>query len=386
LADNVFTRDESFPPIPALTGMKTATSIDIGIGPAPRRGRILAHSATLAAIAATVVWGCAPTPPRPVPSRAPVAVEVATFGAGAPGADVVLPARVKAAQEVTIASRLGGRLTALRAREGAQLRRGDPIAVFDEPEMRRALAAARAEVASAELSLTVAARQDARTESLFIMGVVAERDRDVALAERRLAEARLESGRSAYEALESGATVRAPFDGVVVRVHVDRGADMPPGAPLADLRSSAGLEVVADVPEHDADRLLVTPLSVQVGDGKWRPARLARLEGMTDWRTRSRTAHLTFDGDAQAGAYALLALGTPSDSAEGGSVPLTSLVSRGALAGVFVIEAGRAHLRWLKLGRERGARVEVLAGLEPGERFALAPRSLADGAPVRVAP
>jgi RND family efflux transporter MFP subunit len=266
------------------------------------------------------------------------------------------------------------------------VRRGDPIAVFDAPETRRALTAARADVASADLALAVAARQEARTESLFAAHVISDRDRDVARAERRSADARLESARAVFEVLASGATVRAPFDGVVVRVHADPGADLSPGAPLADLRSSAGLEVVADVPEGDLARLATSALSVQVEDGSWRPARLARLEGMTNWRTRSRTAHLTFDGDADPGAYARLAIGARSNTAGDGSVPAASLVTRGALSGVFVIEASQARLRWLKLGRVRGARVEVLAGLEPGERFALAPESLADGAAVEIRP
>jgi hypothetical protein len=125
-------------------------------------------------------------------------------------------------------------------------------------------------------------------------------------------------------------------------------------------------------------------LSVQIGDGPWHPARLARLEGMTNWRSRSRTAHLTFDGDAEPGAYARLSLLPRTDNSGDGSVPVSSLVTRGALSGVFVVEENRARLRWLKLGRSRGNRVEVLAGLESGERFALAPRLLTDGVAVIV--
>ena len=223
-------------------------------------------------------------------------------------------------------------------------------------------------------------------ESLFAARVISVRDREVANAERRAAEARLESARAAFDAMQTGSTVRAPFDGVVVRVHADPGADLSPGTPLADLRSSAGLEIVADVPEGDAPRLATSALSVQVGDGPWRSARLARLEGMTNWRSRSRTAHLTFEGDAEPGAYARLAVGAHPGAAGDGSVPASSLVTRGALSGVFVIESDRARLRWLKLGGSRGERVEVLAGLEPGERFALTPAPLADGDPVRVQP
>jgi multidrug efflux pump subunit AcrA (membrane-fusion protein) len=59
-------------------------------------------------------------------------------------------------------------------------------------------------------------------------------------------------------------------------------------------------------------------------------------------------------------------------------------VRRGSLAGVFVIDAEHARLRWLKLGRESAGRVEVLSGLAPGETYALDPRGLGDGGAVEV--
>jgi RND family efflux transporter MFP subunit len=352
-----------------------------------RRPAILANAVVLAALAAAVLSlaGCGAR--RAAPERAgaaPAEVAVATFAAGHPGVEVVLPGRIKAAEEVTLAARISARLTSLPAREGRHVRQGDPIAIFAAPETQRALAAARAELSSAELSEAVAARQEARVESLFVARVVSERDREVASDGRRSAEARLEAARAALDALASGVTVRAPFDGVVVRVHADPGADLAAGSPLVELRSNAGLEVLAEVPEDAVGRLSSSTVTVQIGDGPWRPARLARLEGMTDWRSRSRTAHLAFDGDAEPGAYARVSLAGGAVDADAGTVPVESLVARGALAGVFVIEGGQARLRWLKLGRTQNDRVEVLAGLEAGERFALSPRTLVDGRAVKV--
>jgi hypothetical protein len=66
-------------------------------------------------------------------------------------------------------------------------------------------------------------------------------------------------------------------------------------------------------------------------------------------------------------------------------VPAASLVRRGALTGVFVIAESRAELRWLRVGRADGERVQVLAGLRPGEAVARTPGGLADGQPVTVA-
>ena len=337
-------------------------------------------------LAAAALGGCGGKPLSESPARGAVVTTVATFAGGTPSGDVVLPARVKAAEEVTLVARVSARLTSVVAREGKSVRAGDPIAVFAAPEMKRALAAARADVAATELSLAVAARQEARAESLFANHVVAEREREVVAAERRSAEARLEAARAALDALASGSTVRAPFEGVVVRVHADPGADLAAGAPIADLRSSEGLEVVCEVPEAEAPRLAGATLAVQIGDGPWHPSKLLRFEGMTDWRSRSRTAHLSYEGPAEPGAYARVALTAAATDPLRGTVPSASLVSRGALSGVFVVEGGTAQLRWLKLGRARGDRVEVLAGLEPGETYALEPGTLADGAAVEVRP
>ena len=62
-------------------------------------------------------------------------------------------------------------------------------------------------------------------------------------------------------------------------------------------------------------------------------------------------------------------------------VPRQALVERGGLYGVFVVDGeGKAHFRWLHTGREWPDRVEVTAGLQPGERLVAAPDSaLRDG-------
>lgn len=352
----------------------------------PHPVRILANALLIAAVGAALLSSCAKEHDATPAAGEARTVTALTFTTGATGGAIVVPGRIRAEEEVTLTARLAARLTSLRAREGARVRRGDVIAIFDAPETRRALAASRAELASAELAAVVASRQAARMDSLFASQVISARDREMAESQQRAAQAQLEAARSMLEMMTSGSSVRAPFDGVVVRVHVDPGADMSPGAPLVDLRSDGGVELECDVPEDAASRLAASTLAMQVGNGAWRPARLVRLEGMTDWRSRSRTARLRFAGSAEPGAFARLAIGGTPGEAGDGSVSRASLVARGALSGVFVLEDGRAHLRWLKLGRSRGERVEVLSGLEPGERYASVPDSLRDGAAVTIRP
>ena len=66
-------------------------------------------------------------------------------------------------------------------------------------------------------------------------------------------------------------------------------------------------------------------------------------------------------------------------------VPLAAVVERGALEGLFVLdEQGRGRLRWIRTGEPFEDRVEVLSGLEPGERYVVAPPlGLTDGTPVQ---
>jgi multidrug efflux pump subunit AcrA (membrane-fusion protein) len=54
---------------------------------------------------------------------------------------------------------------------------------------------------------------------------------------------------------------------------------------------------------------------------------------------------------------------------------------------VYVVHDGAARLQLVRTGKHRGDRVELLAGLEPGEMvIADHPERLVDGQPVEVQP
>src|SRR5262249_42469485 len=58
-------------------------------------------------------------------------------------------------------------------------------------------------------------------------------------------------------------------------------------------------------------------------------------------------------------------------------VPAEAVLARGQLQGVFVLDRNQmATLRYLTLGRTLGSGVEVLAGLEDGERIVARPGNL----------
>jgi hypothetical protein len=62
-------------------------------------------------------------------------------------------------------------------------------------------------------------------------------------------------------------------------------------------------------------------------------------------------------------------------------VPASAVFSRGGLTGVFVVKDGTARLRWVAVGETSAGLTEIRAGLDAGERVALDPAGLHDGAP-----
>jgi RND family efflux transporter MFP subunit len=305
-----------------------------------------------------------------------------------PGQGLTLPARVKAAEEVTLNARAAGRVTRFAALEGQSVEAGQIVVRFDAPEASLAREAARSERIAAQSALEAAARQHARMESLFVSRVVAAAELEAAAATHHAAEARLSAAESRLVSATTASEVRAPFAAVVVRRHVDPGADVSPGTPLVDLRSRGAVEIVAAVPEAAIPSLARAHFEYQSGSGPWRSARLARLDGMTDPNTRTRTAHLVPAESTlpEPGSYARVRIrGAPAGAGEPEhfSVPDTSLVRRGELRGVFLSDSSRATLRWLRLGRDEGGQVQVLSGLEAGDRVILEPARVHEGARVR---
>lgn len=327
---------------------------------------------------------------KPAADTTPITVTTVPVLVGSAAA-LVLPARVTAGEEVVVGARGAGRVTALPYREGDRFRAGAILVAFDAPEAREALGAARAALEAATMRGAQARLQESRMESLFVARVASQRERELAQSGRRDAEAALAAAQAAHSELSASVAIPAPFDGVVVRRMLDPGAPVSAGQPLLAIRSRAAGEVVSSIPESDLGRLAGAHFAFRSGDGPWRDAVLIRVDGMTDYATRTRVARFRPAGPGAAlepGAFARVRItgGAPGRAGGDGvsmprilSVPSRSLVRRGALAGVYVVRDGRAHLRWLRLGAADGERVEVLSGLDPADRIAADPAGLTDG-------
>jgi hypothetical protein len=66
-------------------------------------------------------------------------------------------------------------------------------------------------------------------------------------------------------------------------------------------------------------------------------------------------------------------------------IPASSVVERGELTSVYVVGADRiARLRWIKAGRRFDQQLEILSGVNLGERVLTDGSRGIDGAPVQI--
>ncbi len=285
---------------------------------------------------------------------------------------------VEAVEQATLAAQTSGRIVALERDVDDRLQRGDLIMRISGVEQRARLDAALESLAEAEALATEARAQYGRVSDLVERKLLSQADMDRATAARDSAEARLAAASASVAAAREqfGYTeVRAPFAGVITRRHVDVGEAVSPGTPLAAVAAPGTLRVNVDIPQGLADEVReLGSATVHPGDRQLHSRRItvfpAAAAGSNTVRVRVDLApgiEGLFPGMFVKVGFAVGELATVR-------VPASVIVRRGEVNAVYVATAeGRMSLRQVRLGRAVNGAIEVLAGLEPGERVAADP-------------
>lgn len=274
-------------------------------------------------------------------------------------------------QRATLSTKVMGAVTSVQVQEGARVRMGQLLARIDARDIAAKRAQAAAGLADADAVRRDAQMQAERFRALYADSAATRAQLDAAETGLARAEAGMGTARAAANQLEAYgayAEVRAPFAGVVTRRFVDPGAFVAPGAPIVAVEDGSRLRISVTVAPDAARRL-------EAG---------AQVEGTIE----RVPVHAVVEGVASAASGALYSVNAIVDNARGvhpmggGAtlriplgvrtgvlVPLAALVHEGDLTGVRVQTASGAERRWVRLGGPAGDAVEVLSGLQPGDRI-----------------
>ncbi|WP_294327977.1 HlyD family efflux transporter periplasmic adaptor subunit [uncultured Sphingomonas sp.] len=336
--------------------------------------------------------------------------------------DDYLPVRATVAPRLTtlVGVLAGGQVEQLLVQDGAMVAAGQPLATLANPELRldvltreaaiasqlgaiageglgieRSRLDRSAQVAQAEYDLIKARRDLAIRQQLFDKGIVSEAGvagyraeaeyqtrrlaqlragtsteaRITATQGQRLADtqARLSGNLAAVRGGLSALTIRAPAAGRLTNFTLQPGQTLKPGDPAGQVDSEGSWKLEADVDEYYLGRVAVGQKAK--ADGMAMTVSKV-LPAVKDGRFR---VELTFDT-------------TPSNLNRGQTIDIRitlGAASKAVVAPVggwlaadngafaFVIDADGSHAtrRAVKLGRRNPEAVEILSGLNPGDRI-----------------
>ncbi len=312
---------------------------------------------------------------------------------------LVLPADTQAYVDTEIYARTSGYIKKWYTDIGAQVYKGQILALIESPEVDQEVDQARSQLATAEANLHIAQITAERWEKLLAKNAVSRQEADqnesnLKASESNLAAAKANLGRLLQ--LQEFEKVYAPFNGVITQRNIDIGSliqagnDNLPQAQLFHLDAIDTLRLYVPVPEvyvsdiHHGDRVEVT--TDEYPNEKFYGT-IVRNSDAINMQTRTLNVEVDVsnrDHKLLPGQYAFVHFMIPPAKSSM-MLPSNTLLFRTHGLRVGVVRDGRVHLTPIVIGRDYGATVEVTSGLQPQDQVILnPPDSLAEGERVRI--
>jgi RND family efflux transporter MFP subunit len=333
-------------------------------------------------VALLLLTGCGSKeePAAPVVSAAPQKTIQAAVVEAKPAS---VPIRVEVTGQVapifqaTLSSRIQGTIDKLLVREGSKVSKGQLLIQLDSRDLQADLARAHAEIENAKAHLD-------RMNQLYAQDAVSKQEMENATRAYRVAEA----NRKAVEAQLSYTTVRAPFAGIITEKKVEAGELASPGQPLLKMEDPLHLRLEATVAEGDlksVSRGDKIPVVIDALGGQALAGLVSQILPAGDPQTHTFMVKVDLPRTVglKTGMFGRFQL--DKGLTQTILVPSAAVVERGELSSLYVVGSDQtARLRWVKLGRRFEQQVEILSGLNIGERVLVDGSRGVDGAAVQI--
>jgi RND family efflux transporter MFP subunit len=360
----------------------------------------------VAAIAAMTMAGCSDSKPAiqaPVEKVHGVAL-VQVQATTVPDA-VESTGTVRAALSAQLASQVMGTITRVNVHEGDHVRRGDVLVSIDEAQQQAAYTGAKAGLQASQESIAAANADYALAEStmkryqmLYDKKSVSPQEYDEVKTRLAAAQARRDAAHAGRAQAEAGVSqagtavgytkVRAPFDGMVIARLAEPGAMAAPGVSLLVVEDPSHFRLEAQVDESrigvvklgETVPVVIDSLGEQPIEGK-----VTQIVPAADLGSRTFTVKIDLPtlspktgdkggapGPIRSGLFGRVRF--PRGQREVIEIPKSAVLSRGQMQAVYVIGSDQlASLRLVTLGPSSGDQVEVLSGLQDGDRIVTQP-------------
>jgi RND family efflux transporter MFP subunit len=289
---------------------------------------------------------------------------------------------VEAVKQGTVSSQTAGRVQAVYFDVDDYVPKDAIIVRFRDKEQQAGLQAAQANLKEAEARQAEAEAEYTRVKDVFEKKVVPQAAFDKATADLSAAKQRLGAAQARVTQAEEQVehtVVRAPYSGIVVKRHIEVGEIANPGQPLMsgfaldELRVTATVAqgVVQAVRTGNRARIIFPSQNNRVVEPK-----SLRIFPFADPQSHTYKVRLNLAAGQEGllpGMFAKVAFVVGEDQRL--LVPQQAVVQRSEVEAVYVVGDGeRVTFRQVRTGRRLDSgMVEILAGLDDGERIAVDP-------------
>lgn len=282
--------------------------------------------------------------------------------------DAVGVVTVRPGHIATLGAPGAARVKAVRVSIGDRVHTGTVLVELDPAPFDAA-------VQGASAALLTATRAQERAQRLVDAGIAPRKDLDLATSE--LAQA--SSSAATARRLRALATLRSPIEGVVTKLSANLGASVDGTAALVEVADPKFVDIVLGVSAAEAAKLTkgaAVSLSAGAADGgdSLGTGIVSTIAAAIDSGTRtvavrvtaSKTSRALRIGESVSGRIAL------EQHGDALLVPSAAVVPDGDEFRVYVVDsASVARARTVEVGARRDGRIEITAGLKPGERIVI---------------
>ena len=288
---------------------------------------------------------------------------------------------VEAERVASLSAEISGKVRAIGALEGQQVRKGQVIIEFDSEQPRLAVQEARAAVGEQQAVARESRLRLERNRKLFSEGAVARQQLDEAernsIQSAEMLSQRLLRLKSREDDLKKLAVV-APFDGTLTLQHVKVGDYINANTSVASVTDTSGYLVTVEVDELDVPRLRVGLSAIIALDSmpeKRFNATVTRIVPQTDRVTKTSRVYLRFDQPVSAVQAGMTATANIVYNTKKGAllVRKSSVFQEERKDYVWKVEGGRLKKQPVRTGESDLTFVEVVGGLKPGDLVVVSP-------------
>jgi HlyD family secretion protein len=365
----------------------------------------------------------------------PVSVETVAAERGSLTVTVDEDGQARVEDRYVVSAPLAGRLARIELEPGDEIARGQTLARIvpvlpplldvrtrDSAKAQLAAALAAERQASAQIERARASMQFAKVEAdrdrqLFARNVIGRGELDQTLLRERTSRAELESSqfgarvadhevamaRAALKRLSAvqkdaaeQLDVPSPIKGRVLKVLQESEGVVQPGAPLVEVGDPAALEIVVDVLTSDAVRMRAgAKVSIERWGGAPLEGRVRRIEpsaftrlsalGVEEQRVNVQIglADPRAKWQALGDGYRVEVRIVVWENEDVLKVPTSAVFRHAGGWAAFVVVDDIARLRQIEIGERTARELQVVRGIEPGERVVIHPSDrVADGVEV----